>query len=302
MKNTVITDDLCNTVYLSSYLTRPSDDYSCTEQLYENIRKALHEEKITLRILSNTQDIWVRDFMPIQIFADRFWTYRYDPDYLDDYITDFRDVTCRGKRLFHDVPAPKIIADGGNIVKCDGYVIMTDKIFSENIRKGRMMSWIELRNSIGVDVVIIPREDDFDEKLGHADGMMRYICPGKVLLRAAVGHRNPSVRKLDKAFLSGVKEQFARQKPDVKIEQFDFSQVPPEQQSPHNWAYINFLRVGNLILMPALSTPGKEVAEDSLAAQQLSELTGCKVVPVPMLEFIISGGGALNCISWTTME
>lgn len=60
-----------------------------------------------------------------------------------------------------------------------------------------------------------------------------------------------------------------------------------------SWAYINYLQIGNLILVPQMGIP-----EDELALQQIRKaLPQCKVFGVPALE-AIRKGGALNCISW----
>ena len=66
-----------------------------------------------------------------------------------------------------------------------------------------------------------------------------------------------------------------------------------EKADENNWAYINFLQVGSLVLVPQLGIP-----EDEQALQQIAEaMPLCKVVGVPALE-AVRKGGALNCISW----
>ena len=60
-----------------------------------------------------------------------------------------------------------------------------------------------------------------------------------------------------------------------------------------SWCYINFLQVGNLVLVPQLGTE-----EDSQALEQIQNaLPHCEVVGIPALE-AVREGGALNCISW----
>ena len=66
-----------------------------------------------------------------------------------------------------------------------------------------------------------------------------------------------------------------------------------KRKHERSWAYINFLQVGNLILVPQLGIP-----EDEQALEQLSKaLPDCEVVGIPALE-TVRRGGALNCISW----
>ena len=60
-----------------------------------------------------------------------------------------------------------------------------------------------------------------------------------------------------------------------------------------SWAYINYLPVGSLVLVPQLG-----LEEDEQALEQISKaLPECEVVGIPALE-AVRRGGALNCISW----
>jgi agmatine/peptidylarginine deiminase len=66
-----------------------------------------------------------------------------------------------------------------------------------------------------------------------------------------------------------------------------------KQKHRRSWAYINFLIMGNVLLVPQLGIP-----EDKQALQQISNiLPNFKVIGVPALE-AVRRGGALNCISW----
>ena len=66
-----------------------------------------------------------------------------------------------------------------------------------------------------------------------------------------------------------------------------------KRKHERSWAYINFLQIGNLVLVPQLGIP-----EDEQALQQIMDaMPRCKVIGVPALE-AVRKGGALNCISW----
>ena len=62
----MITDNLTTSVYFSDLLPE-----KCPT-LNQHIAKALDENWIRYAYLSETKDIWCRDFMPIQITEDRF--------------------------------------------------------------------------------------------------------------------------------------------------------------------------------------------------------------------------------------
>lgn len=60
-----------------------------------------------------------------------------------------------------------------------------------------------------------------------------------------------------------------------------------------NWAYINFLQVGNKIIMPIFN-----IKEDAIAWQYIHEaFPDCEIHKIEMAE-VAEEGGALHCISW----
>ena len=76
----MITDHLTNTVFLSDWFSK-----ECPE-LYQSLTKTLRDNALDCRILSNTNDIWCRDYMPIQTDEKRFVSYKYYPDYLVNHL------------------------------------------------------------------------------------------------------------------------------------------------------------------------------------------------------------------------
>lgn len=50
--------------------------------------------------LPETKDIWVRDFMPIQVRAGKFIEYRYDPDYLQG---TWEEIETREVKTYPDI-------------------------------------------------------------------------------------------------------------------------------------------------------------------------------------------------------
>ena len=74
--------------------------------------------------------------MPFQLGKDEFLKYRYYPDYLvnskdendKEYITDSLKV-LRGMNISYK--STNLIIDGGNMVACGPYIVMTDKVYVE---------------------------------------------------------------------------------------------------------------------------------------------------------------------------
>ena len=71
-----------------------------------------------------------------------------------------------------------------------------------------------------------------------------------------------------------------------------------ETLNDNSWAYINYLQIGKLVLVPQLGIP-----EDRQALQQIQNyLPECNVIGVPDAMEVIKDGGALNCISWNIKD
>ena len=74
----MIDDKDTNVVYFSDLL-RTNVKFTTT---YKQLTSILNSHNITYKFLPETKDIWVRDYMPIQINRNSFLEYRYDPNYL----------------------------------------------------------------------------------------------------------------------------------------------------------------------------------------------------------------------------
>ena len=280
----MLTDNLTNTVYLSSLLPE-----KCPI-LDAHITEALKKHRIPYSYLSGTKDIWCRDFMPIQIEKERFVFYKYTPDYLQDteyhirLQTDPLKVFLAEENHLSDLlkfrQTIDLVLDGGNVVKCNDVVVMTDKVFVEN--KDKTPAEVEhiLRDAFQCEILFLPWDGDM---CGHSDGIVHYIGDGKILLtnyQEFSRYYYYRFRKvLDKHF-------------DVITLKYNV-----KRHRERSWCYINFLQVGKMVLVPQLGTE-----EDEQALEQISEaLLDCEIVGIPSLE-TVRRGGALNCISWNIIK
>ena len=181
----------------------------------------------------------------------------------------------------------KLIIDGGNVIKCSDKVIMTNKVFKENPNLSEKQVREELERIFG-NVVFIPwnYKDEWDF-CGHSDGMIRYIDNDYVLINNICNH--PENEWQLKEIKSILKEN------NLRYEQLDYG---AGYHGVNDWAYLNFLQVGNKIFMPTVEKPDV----DAKAQKQLESIYRCEVIPVPLLSIVKAngkyGGGALNCISW----
>ena len=274
------TDNLTNTVYFSGLLPK-----KCPI-LNQHIVEALETNKIRYAYLSETKDIWCRDFMPIQIEEDRFVFYKYTPDYLQtpyyrrlqtnpDKV--FQAPQNRLEQVTQNAITIDLVLDGGNVVKCGDTIVMTEKVFAENKDKTRTEVEKILKDAFRCDILFLPW--DQKETFGHSDGIVHYAGDGKILLTNYDDSSLYYFRRFRKVF------------------EKQFEVVPlkyaTKRRHTRSWAYINFLQIGKLVLVPQLG-----LEEDEQALEQIANaLPDCEVIGIPALEAVRRGGG-LNCISW----
>lgn len=284
----MIADWQTNRVYVSGLLRQKFPD------TYRRISDALKTFGYTLEDLPNTRDIWARDYMPIQVSNDKFIEYRYDPDYLqggpDDKqtreIKTYPDMVCDSIGL--KTVKSDMIIDGGNVVKSENTLILTDKVIWENKRHYSQKALIrQLHETFEVEkVVLMPRDDECI--YGHADGMLRFVNQDTVLISgfydtADKEFRTQILKSLEKANL-----------------QWDWLRVS-KNEVEYNIAYINFLQTKDFILTPALDRSEDDVAMDQISKYYPDYATQNRIHKIPMKE-ITRNDGALNCISWTIAE
>ena len=254
------------------------------ETVAHNLLLALYDEGIETEFLRHSESwkhIWARDYMPIQLTKTRFLQYCYEPDYLkgyEDYIPSYQTI-CRGLRL-KGKETPLVI-DGGNVVKFRNCVVMTDKVIREN--PGYTEGYIrhQLEEAFGCEVVLIPW--DRYEMFGHADGMVRAIGEGYLLMNNYVDFD----KELRQRILLSLRGRFI-------VEELHYDVPRPSHM---NWAYLNFLQVKNCIFVPGLG-----IKEDELALTQIRKhYPNHKVIRIPGCQDLVKEGGALNCISWNIL-
>lgn len=282
----MISDRDTNTIYFSELL-KTDPRFSETSK---QIISTLDDFGAKYKFLPNTKDIWARDYMPIQINDGKFIEYRYDPDYLQGNWKGSRDLKTYPD-IFCDTIGLRttktdIIIDGGNVVKSENSIILTDKVVWENERHYSEKKLIKkLHDLFEVDKVVLITWDEECE-YGHADGMLRFINNDKVLLS---GFYEKADDKLKKWILNSLDK--------AKIDR-DWLRVS-EKEVEDNIAYINFLQTKDLILVPSLNRH-----EDDIAVKEISKHFAeysAKISKVDMKE-IVQHSGALNCITWTIKE
>ncbi|MCI5711365.1 MAG: agmatine deiminase family protein [Prevotella sp.] len=284
----MIKDVDSNIVYLADSLKKEKKD------VYKRLTALLNKLDIRWKLIPGTKDIWARDYMPLQLKRNDFLLYRYDPDYLnnEEYKGSITDASIPCEKLGFNCRTTPIKIDGGNVVICGDYIVMTNKVFSENGCKDNDPRLIaELEALFGHEIIFIPwhcldPDDEHADVYGHADGFVRW-CGGRKVLMS--NHRDS-----DKKEALQIKARLEEKGFDVT--EMLFHDIP-KQDLDYNWAYINYLQVGHKIIVPAVGNP-----EDKLALKYIREANSdCEITPFRMKD-IVSDGGALHCITWNILE
>ena len=152
--------------------------------------------------------------------------------------------------------------------------------------------------------------------IGHADGMVRYIGNNSVLMT--------NYKDFDKSYedYSGEKDDFWKKMrsalvnagfKDKDIKELEFWDKFKEDKMfnllfDRSWCYINFLQLGNRILVPKLGYDKldnealKQIKDAFKFAKESFEI---ELIGVDMTSIVENmnddnnSGGALNCLTWT---
>ena len=284
--DSLLHDKDTNIVFFSPWLKDKKEGHP---EFYQFLKNLLNEMGIEFKELKSTNDYWARDYMPIQLGENEFLKYRYYPDYLvnSKKKSDIETITNATKVLRGmgvSCRSTNLIIDGGNMVPCGPYIVMTDKVFSENrIKKDDADFKALLESELGHPVIIIPWTPHEDDVYGHSDGFIKW-CGDNQILMGNHGDCYPeeadSIRRIMESYGFEVTEMRFKGKVDKPC--YDL-----------NWAYINFLQVGKNIIMPKFN-----IEEDAIALQYIQEaFQDCNIRQIEMAE-IAREGGALHCISW----
>ena len=285
----MITDKDTTKVFLSGiFKTDERFTHSCHE-----LTEILKAFQVNFDFLPNTKDIWARDYMPVQVSANKFVEFRYDPDYLQGeenriYKT-YTDLVCDSMGL--KTTKSDIVLDGGNVIKSENCVILTDKVLVENDGIYTPEQLIKkLKELFEVDRIVIIPWDKKNDFYGHADGMIRFINKNKVLIHS---YFETYPQKFKDQFFNALRENNL----EWETMKYEVSRADVNK----NWAYINFLQTKELIIIPKLGIEEDQQAFDQIKAF-FPEYTERNRVFQVDTSAVVEEGGGLNCISWNIQE
>lgn len=280
----MIKDKDTNTVYFSEHILTNNEYISA----FKRIQFLLDKHNIKYKFLTNTKDIWCRDYMPIQIEIDEFVQFRYEPIYLESCLELQSDPKQVLKSNKITASFSSINLDGGNVIKWSDKVILTTRVFEENPKMSSTELTNELESLFKSDILFVPNIKD--DMTGHADGHLRFIDSKTVLvneLKNELGYWRNGFLKM------------------VKQAGLDFVEIPWFEHKDKNFkhsaigGYVNYLEVDNLILFPVFEI---DKNKDKQALAVIESVFPDRIVEPINVNEIANLGGLLNCTTWTVKQ
>ena len=263
-------------IYLS-HLLKSTDKYISAA---DRMSAALDLFNIKYKLLNNTNDIWLRDFMPVKTKSGKYVSFRYEPSYLADdpqlrtnFKTDIAPCFKVDNLVYSDINL-----DGGNVVFSPSKekVIISDRVFSENHGISEAELTAKLEKLLEASLIIIPSLKS--DMTGHADGMVRLVGENTAIVNAPLSPYG---------FETKVKKS---------LQKYGFNIIDcPYFYSNGDSAvgcYLNFLETEQAIFLPVFG-----VDTDNEAINKAKNIFDKTIIPVNINE-IAEYGGLLNCISW----
>lgn len=251
----------------------------------------LDKHGIKSKLLKSTKDIWCRDFMPIQVAKEKFVQFRYKPSYLIDELELQSDpeIVCQSNNF--EPEFSNINLDGGNVVNWNDRVIISDRVFDENPEytdKGKLIN--KLENLLNAEIIIIPQINT--DITGHADGMVRFVGQNSIL-----GNDRNLELKYWREGINKMLEKYNFKYIDIPF--FENKEIKKKYPDNAIGCYINYLEVGNLIVLPIFEVLGNKDNEVlAIFEKEFSD----RIIETINYNEIGYFGGLLNCTTWTIKE
>lgn len=280
----MIPDWKTNKVYYSFQST-----YDFKPELNE-LREIIKHNNFNHSHISGTKDYYCRDYMPIQLTKNEFVQFKFQPDYLInrperlEFVTNTNNVLKKNVFLENfRIKQSELILDGGNIIKSENKVIITDKVAKDNNLTVEQIK-PELEKILKVKVIVIPSYPG--EETGHADGIIRFLNENTVLTINLENETNDWKEKLI----------FEINKAGLKM----FS-LPKAKSPEKDWRYINYLQVSNNIIVPSFKNNRESDKIIIPYMKNLFQRFGYNIVTLDA-DRISENGGVLNCFTWNINE
>lgn len=247
--------------------------------LMKAVRAVLKKNGIDVHDLSGTRDYFCRDYMPIEVDGKTLVQFTFAPAYLraKRFLSDPAAVLAENG-LGPVVPST-LVLDGGNVVKGDGWCLVTDRVCRDNPTRRPAAIQAELERLLAAEVLILPALPG--EPTGHADGLFRFLGRKRILMHEEKGNDREWHRRATRLLL----------KKGFDLETLPFLDPATGKEGLH----INFLEAGKVLLIPG---SGGDL-DDPILARFQKWFPRREVVMLPAAP-LMRHEGAFNCFSWGT--
>ena len=264
-----------NKVVFSKYLAM---DFP---KIWGNIKSILEEQQINYSLNKTFPDIWLRDYFPLSIDGN-LWSFAYNPSYMQKEPVLKQIQRAKNKTRIKTTIQSPLVLDGGNCIWNNKYAVFCKRVFKENtsFKKEEIKRELQLvfKNR---KLVFIP--DLPGDEFGHVDGLVRFVDEQTVI-----------IQDMKTSYSQKLKQTLQNNGVEVlTIPFYDYYKHSGDSLSARGF-YLNYLRVGKTIIVPAFG-----IQEDEKVKDQFKELFPKLNIYQINCNKIADLGGILNCVSWT---
>ena len=244
---------------------------------YNRLVKLFEDNNLICKFVEGTNDIWIRDFMPVKSVDGKYIQFDYHPGYLKKYPKYITDGSVIARNLGIETIKTDIKLDGGNFVCRNKTAIITSRVFKENLNYSEQELTDKIKILLKLDKLIIIEEEN--DTYGHSDGMVRFVDDNTVLI-----NEYPDKDFKYKKALTDVLDK----------ENLKYIEIPStDSMSNAVGLYINYLQFDDIIILPAFN-----INNDKRALELFKGIfKEYKILQLDCTE-IAKDGGVVNCISW----
>lgn len=288
-------DNETNTVFFAACL---KDRYP---DVFSTAKVNLEANGITVKTIPNTQNLWCRDFMPLQV-NDHYVKFQYKTVGYDRYLWLQVSDTVWSSMVSPVIVSP-LVLDGGGVTRGENQAVVTRKVIVDNKDWKPKKIIAEVERLLELEVIVLPMEPD--SPLGHSDGICKFVDEKTILI-----NDYSYIFDKDKRFIKyseKIIKIFESSGLNVKLlplghGEYDWNMTEEEFRKRYPYAdifdpgygyYINFILVMGLILVPVMG-----IDMDVKVIQTIKRLyLNYNVVAINCAELSMLGG-LINCISW----